>query len=251
MSLLARRHALLQHDLYGEIVHIGIASSVADNGASAATPQSITPVAGMIAGDLCVVTCTARNDDNSPINVSNTGGQSWTSSFTYTEAGGDGQATKMFWCKFNGIWSANPTFSFTVGSATSPKTAVMNVFRSGSPVFDNWVFENNGAVNADSGSPIQIASITTVHPSTITLGNWYVSNASVYSAFSGAAGWQNITSPSTQFRNLAGLDSSVSFAWKYQKIPGAIGMVQKSVSLGSAFGPKWTSTWYQTLKIPT
>lgn len=249
MSLLARRHAMLQHDLYGEIVHIGISSSVSDGGASAAAVQTVVPVSGMVIGDLCVVTCTARNDDNAPITISNTGGQTWTTSFTYSEAGGDGQATRMFWCQFNGTWSANPTFTFTLGSATSPKTAVMNVFRSGSAVFDAWVFEANGAVNADSSSPITINSITTTHPATITLANWYVSNVSVYSAFTGATGWQNITPPS-QYRNLAGLDSSVSFAYKYQKIPGAIGSVTKSASVGSAFGPKWASTWYQTLKIP-
>lgn len=249
MSLLLRRHSMLFHDLYGDVVHFGKASSVADGGSSAAAVQTITPVPDMLAGDLCIVTCTARNDDNAPITISNTGGQTWNTSFTYSEAGGDGQASRMFWCQFNGTWSANPTFTFTLGSATSPKTAVMNVFRSGSPVFDHWTFEANGPINSDSSSPITINSITTTHPATITLANWYVSNVSVYTSFTGAAGWINITSPN-QYRNLSGLDSSVSFAWKYQKIPGAIGSVTKSATVASAFGPKWASTWYQVLKIP-
>jgi hypothetical protein len=109
------------------ITHIGTASSVADGG-SAGTSGTITPPT-MQAGDLVVVQVAYRAT-GSPIGVSETGGQVWHIPDGWTTNNPFGitlMSHNVFWCVFNGNWSANPIFRQFDG--TLGFTAVMHVFR--------------------------------------------------------------------------------------------------------------------------
>ena len=89
-----------------------------------ANPTAIVPPRGMKAGDLVIMVGQQRATGATTLAVSATGGQTWT-----TEASLNGTSlvsARIFWCVFNGTWTANPSVSFT---ATTCNSAYMMVFR--------------------------------------------------------------------------------------------------------------------------
>jgi len=246
-SLAQRRHYMLFHDLYGDIVPIGTAATPAENTGGTTSPLVITPPSGMLLGDLVYVFLSVRDDDNAPITLNVSGGQTWNALPLQVDPGGDGMALQTYWCQYNGTWAASPSWNFTTGTAGRPRSGVMHVFRSGSPVFDHWEYEQRGAITIVASNPIVLPAITTTHPSAICIGNWYGSQGTAWPNLSGV-GWQNLGL--AQYRNTAGLRTSTAYAWKYQKIPGSTGTVQRDATLASSFGSKWIESFYQILKTP-
>lgn len=103
-----------------------------DAGTNATATLTITPPTTLRQGDLVIVSCQSRNSTTWSIGV--TGGQTWTSETAYDRAATD-CFCRVFWCVFNGTWSANPRFDSTSSTCT---TAFMNVFR-GRTTNEIWI----------------------------------------------------------------------------------------------------------------
>ncbi len=182
----------------------GVASTPADNAANAGTTVTITPPALMLAGDLCIVYLQYRATPTSSLTNTTTGGQTW-----YQEVSGSTGTTNIsvavFWCRFNGLWVANPVFT---APSTKAFTAVMTVFRPNSSS-DLWDLDVAASSNTTSASTTQtISGITTLAPRTVTMGYWSVAAGNTYSSLSGS-GWSN-TGLSAQYRNTTGPQSSAA-----------------------------------------
>jgi hypothetical protein len=180
----------------------------------------------MIAGDLVIVHCWTRNiaADVTSIVISTTGGQDWK---VLQDLGGavNPPKVRIFWCRFNGTWSADPVFTFNV--VIDVNSAVMQVIR---PTIQSnrWspgVADYLGTV-ANNTSPYTttVTGITTLKNSTISIACWWTSNNHTFPNTSGT-GWAQLGAQ--QYRNLAGNDQSSGFAYKIQTSPGATGNVSK------------------------
>lgn len=204
----------------------GVATSVADNSSDATSPQTITPPGSMVAGDLVVVFGQNRAASGT-LSMSTTGGQSWTSGTQYNQTT---DRHKVFWCRFNGTWSVNPQVTF--GSSTC-NTAVMLVFRPATA--ENEWYESNAVSNTAvtaPGSPytITITGVTLPSAEAVAIGYWGVIAANTFSSLSGT-GWSQ-TSLSAQYRNTAGSDHSLSFAYNFNN--GATNNVSLNESASTA-----------------
>lgn len=106
------------------ITLFGFTPNPADTGTlDANPPPTMTPPANMVANDYVVVFMTAKT--TGVVNtVSNTGGQTWTSETTVET---NGMNSRVFHCRFNGTWSADPTFACS--NVNAGVSLVMLVFR--------------------------------------------------------------------------------------------------------------------------
>lgn len=107
------------------ITYFNSASTPADNGTNTATTTSVTPPGSMLTGDLVVLISYQRGTSTTH-NISNTGGQAWNTAFSSTASSSATLSAAMFWCTFNGTWSADPSVVFSAGTNTN---VVMHVFR--------------------------------------------------------------------------------------------------------------------------
>ena len=97
----------------------GTSSLPVDNASAIGPTVTITPPASMLAGDLAIIYAQYRNTTGT-LTIGATGGQSWNAMATYT---GSTQNIRIFWCRFNGTWAANPTV--TLGAGTNALSAMM------------------------------------------------------------------------------------------------------------------------------
>src|SRR5262245_50750034 len=107
------------------ISFFGATSNPTDNAAlDDASPRPITPPGSMVAGDLVYLLALVHSSAQS-LAISNTGGQSWISE---TLLQGQGAISlRLFWCRFNGTWSANP--SVVTGQTGLGLSLFMGVWR--------------------------------------------------------------------------------------------------------------------------
>lgn len=209
--------------------YFGSVGVPADNGTSATSPVSFAnpPIASMVAGDLVVVYCYARNA-SATFGINNTGGQSWTTETAHNSSTAvlSGQ---VFWCRYNGTWSAAPSFTY---SSTTNTNAVMHVFRPASGS-DQWAketsFSGGGAIHNVLSSYTAVAPVTQV-PGTfspshtcVQIAIWSSDDDNSWGSFSGT-GWTAVTSPSNQFRNTSGSDVSSAYAYFISSSNTASGM---------------------------
>lgn len=196
------------------ITYYGSASNPADNGSNNANPTAVTPPGGMQAGDLVLMIAQSR-DSTATLAISNTGGQSWTSE---TQQNQTNCRIRLFWCRFNGTWSANPSVSF---GNTNPHTVVMHVFR---PSNTSSVWEVDVAqVSGNYVAPpvprtVTIPGITTITDGSLVFATWASSDNNTWGSLTG--GWS--TPGLAQYRNTRGSDQSQTHA--YRGIPTAAGM---------------------------
>jgi hypothetical protein len=184
----------------------GATSTPADNGSNATTTITITPPTSMLSGDLVVVYLQQRGTATFSVGV--TGGQSWTS--VGRNVGTANVALETFWTTYNGTWGANPRFNFSAGTNT---TAVMLVFRP--DVSTNlWATEQIATTNAAAAATITVTGVTPANGSNVTLASWHTADDNTWGTLSGT-GWSK-TSLSAQYRNLAGNDSSSTYAYQLQ-----------------------------------
>lgn len=226
--------------------YFGSASSPTDNG-TGSTPATITPPSNMLAGDLVYVEVQHRSA--STINtVSVTGGQAWKSEATFTYT--NGQIT-VFWCTYNGTWSANPQFASA--DVLFGHTAVMHVFRPGSQAGSQWaidVAQSTGTFTAGS-SPFTktITGITTGANNAVVIACWATADDNTWGTLSGT-GWSVLGS--AQYRNLAGNDQSMAFAYRIQPQPGATGNVSlNQATLGGDAGATSIISFKEIPAIPS
>lgn len=216
----------------------GATCNPADNGTldDSGDPTAVTPVASMAAGDLCYLVAVTRSASAS-LSISNAGGQSW-NALTLRQAGSTSQRT--FWCRFNGIWSANP--SVTDGGAGVQFQLFMAVWIPTSSS-NTWAVDVAEAYQgfAAPSSPYDVTATgqTAVASSTVT--------AAAFTSFDNngwtiqTAGWSN--AGSAQYRNVDAVnfrDMSISVAYKIQTSSGATGNItNRQTSAGPDTG-KWT-----------
>jgi hypothetical protein len=178
----------------------------------------------MVTNDLVVVTLTQRGTATFSVGV--TGGQTWNS--IGRDNGTANVALETFWATYNGTWAANPRFDFSAGTNT---TAVMIVFRPD----DNtkvWATEQIATINAAAAATITVTGVTPNFNSNVTLANWNTADDNTWGTLTGA-NWVK-TSLSAQYRNLAGNDSSSTFAYQLQSVAaGTNNVSQTQLTLGN------------------
>jgi hypothetical protein len=214
-----------------EINYFGSASTPADNGSNNANPTAVTPPGGMQAGDLVLMIAQGRSNAGI-LAISNAGGQSWTSE---TQQNQTNCRIRLFWCRFNGAWGANPSVS--MGSAAC-NTVVMHVFR---PSNTSSVWEVDVAqVSGNYAAPplprtVTIPGITTVTDGALVFAAWATADDNTWGALT--AGWT--TPGSAQYRNTSGADQSQTHAYRVMATAGASGDVSKNqLTLGGDAGAR-------------
>lgn len=182
-------------------------------------PIAVAPPADMVAGDLvCLV---AQYRGSVTLTISETGGQSWTSE---TALVATNQTARLFWCRFNGSWSANPSVTNTTG--TLALTAVMHVFR---PLVAGSTWVANQAQSEldfdNSSTTITLTGQTTTTGQCVTLVGWFTPDNNTWGSLSGS-GWA--VTGAAQYRNSSGTDQSCTFAHFIHTAAGATGTVAKT-----------------------
>jgi hypothetical protein len=211
------------------ITYFGSASTPADNGTNTANPTVVTPPGSMQAGDLVLMIAQSR-DSTATLAISNAGGQSWTSE---TQQNQTNCRIRLFWCRFNGTWSANPSVSF---GNTNPHIVVMHVFR---PSNTSSVWQVDVAqVSGNFAAPpaprtVTIPGITTIMCGALVFAAWATADDNTWGSLT--AGWS--TPGSAQYRNTSGSDQSQTHAYRVMATAGASGNVSKNqATLGGDAG---------------
>ena len=177
------------------------AANPADNGTNSTSVVEITPPGSMVAGDLVVLIGQSRAATSAITMALTNGGQTW------QDAGltiaGSTHSAKIYWCRFNGNWAANPQVEFASATATS---VTMHVFRPSAGA-NTWDLDQLGATAtyAAPGGPPYIATVT----GQTTVSNKVVAVFVIFSTddntYIKSAGTATVVS-SAQYRNLGGND---------------------------------------------
>ena len=195
----------------------------ADSGTNAADPTPVTPPADMVVGDLVLMYAYAQAPSLTQA-VSESGGQSWAHGIhcSYT-----GLSARLFWCRFNGSWTANPSVS---AGSTVNNTVAMLVFRPSSS-FNTWEVdvaeaESDFSNPASPNYTVTISGLTLNTAGAVAVARWATYDNNTWGNLSGA-GWSKEGLPA-QVINLAGTnDSSMSFAYYISEADGATGDVSQ------------------------
>jgi hypothetical protein len=210
------------------ITYFGSASTPIDTGTNTTNPTVVTPPGSMLAGDLVLMIAQSR-DSTAALAISNNGGQSWTSE---TQQNQTNCRIRLFWCRFNGTWSANPSVSF---GNTNNHIVVMHVFRPSntSSVWQVDVAQVSGnfAAPPAPNRTVTIPGITTITDGALVFAAWASSDNNTWGSLT--AGWS--TPGSAQYRNAS--NASQTHAYKVMATAGASGNVSKNqATLGGDAG---------------
>jgi len=238
------------------ITYFGTIGVPTDNGTSAVSPVAFAnpPIASMTTGDLVVVYAYCRNA-SATIAVSNAGGQTWTSETLHNGSTAT-LSGRIFWCRFNGTWSAAPSFSF---SSTTNTNVVMHVFRPTTST-NNWGLDASSnptninvprsfAAAATISSPS--ASVNTTQTNTVSLFTVSTDDDNTWGTPAGS-GWTQITSPSSQFRNTSGNDASSAYMYNIRTSIGTLTVPSlNEATLGNDPGIHSQYIWYEFIPPTT
>ena len=117
----------------------------------------------MQGGDFVLIIGAYRG--NTAISISETGGQTWTT-LTFSQRG-TVLRTTLFYCLFNGTWSANPGISVAAGK-TNALSAIMHVFRG----VDATTPLDVAQVVGNYAAPASPYDVTITGITTVTNGAW-------------------------------------------------------------------------------
>lgn len=221
-----------------QITYINSASNPADNGTLGVTPVAVTPPT-MQAGDLVLMFAYVRNT-TATMTISVTGGQVWSEQ---TALSNTNIGAKLFWCRYNGTWVANPSVAFSNATST---TVVMHVFRPTKPSL-RWAIEAN-QVETDFVAPanpftVTITGRTTRIPSSVTIAAWFTADDNSWGTLAGT-GW--VVTGAAQYRNLNGTDVSGTFAHNIKTTAGATNNVSKNQTVnGGDLGTAMIITFFE------
>jgi hypothetical protein len=220
------RSFLMRIDYYGS------ASTPADNGTNTADPTAVTPPVGMQAGDLVLMVAQQRGT-GATLSIFQAGGQSWTTEAAQSQTN---CTIRLFWCRFNGTWSANPSVDFSGATCNS---VVMHVFRPSntSSVWQVDVAQVSGNFNAPPAPnrTVTIPGITTITDGALVFATWATADDNTWGSLT--AGWS--TPGSAQYRNTSGADQSQTHAYDVMPTAGASGNVSKNqATLGGDAGAR-------------
>jgi hypothetical protein len=239
-----------------QIIYFGSASTPADSptATNTATTTSVTPPGSMTTGDLVIMYAYQRGASTT-FSISATGGQSWTSETAHQSSTAILSA-RVFWCRYNGTWSADPSVLFSVGTNTN---VIMHVFRPTSTSYQ-WALETGmtgvGAsdmqvltsfsATSPVSQPLSSYNINT-HASTVSICIWSTDDDNTWGAVSGS-GWTD--AGSAQYRNTSGSDVSSSFAYSIRTTTGTVNSASKTeATLGNDPGIRGGYVFYEF--IPT
>lgn len=234
----------------------GVATAPADNGsATEPSTQTLTPPASMTTGDLCVIFAYAENAASGDITMPTTGGQTWTTDATNGsyEWAGVAALSKMYWCTFDGTWTADPQIAFAAQSGTRGVGCQMLVFRP-DVTTKSW-FVGTGVNWTAFTAPstpftVSITGPTPVNNDTVTLARWFSDDDNTWDTLTGS-GWSQ-TGLSAQYRNTGGSDFSATYAYYLQgSSPVDTGTVsQNQATLGGDAGTTTTIVFYAAAGAP-
>lgn len=204
-------------------------------------PISVTSPASMLAGDLVFMVGQYRGAVT--ITISEAGGQSWNTLAPVAATNVTGQ---VFWCRFNGTWTADPSITNTSG--TNALTAVMIVFRptTGSNLWGVDVAQTEEDFAAPGADPwsVTLTGRSTVNASTVTLALWFAPDDNAWATVSGGS-WVD-TGLSPRWRNTTGQDQAVAPAYVILTSQGSTGNVNKDqITLGGDAGTSAMVTMYE------
>lgn len=228
--------------LQAQITYIGSVSNPVDAANATlggATPVAITPVAGIQTGDLVVIVSTVRNT-TAVMDISVTGGQEW---FKEVQVSNTNIGGRLFWCRFNGTWAANPSISF---ANTTGTTVVMHVFRP-TKSSNFWAIEA-ARTELDFAAPttpftVTITGRTTRNQSSVTIASWFTADDNAWGTLAGT-GW--LVLGSAQYRNQNGTDNSCTFAYTIKTSSGATNNVSKNQTAnGGDLGTSQIITFFE------
>lgn len=154
--------------------YFGSASAPTDNGSTnEPVTSAVTPPASMVAGDLVVFVGQLGVATTGQMSISATGGQTWN---TLGETAANAVCVAVWWCEYNGTWSADPSIAFAAQSGTIPATAVMHVFRPGD-AGETWAVDQaytGAGFSAPSTADyaVHIDGQTTTENNTVTLAGF-------------------------------------------------------------------------------
>lgn len=210
-----------------------------DDGTNTADPTAVTPPGSMAAGDLVILWATCRTA-SATLAISAAGGQTWNSEDSATSTN---ITSRLFWCRYNGTWSANPSVSF---GATTCNSVSMLVFRPTTGT-NLWALDQGESVNsyAAPGSPytVTITGQTTTHIS-VAVALWSSTDNNTWGTLSGT-GWVKTSLPA-QNRNSSGQDTSQTWAYQIQTSSGATNNVsQNQATLGGDLGIAAIACFYE------
>jgi hypothetical protein len=188
------------------VTYFNSTTQPADNASQAGPTVAVAPPGSMVTGDLvCLVA--GYKAGGVTFAMSNTGGQTWSAAI---HGGGatSGVRIALFWCRYNGTWSANPSVTITAG--TLAMSVQMHVFRPTSGT-NTWSVINAAQVKDNAAT----GNITT-QTQTLAVGdlgfaccisnddNTY-SNISTYT-----------TAGTVQYRNLQGNDIAMGAQYRIE-----------------------------------
>lgn len=224
------------------------------------TALALTPPSSMQAGDLVVVMMYNENGSaGDGMQINGTGGQTWTSDTTNGSYSYSGSAAghRIYWCRFNGTWSTNPTFDFPAKAGTRGCGMQMLVFRPDNSG-DLWGLDTAPTWTGFSApsTPFTVtvtAGYTPSNPDTVTIARWCSDDDNSWGTLSGS-GWSK-TGLGAQYRNQGGSDLSTTFAYNLQGTPTSLADVsQDQTALGGDAGSTVILTFYaydlNSLRLP-
>lgn len=218
--------------------YLASASNPADNGTGGEpTTLAVTPPANMRAGDLVVLLGIHRLAADT-ITLSATGNQLWNDTGNLNGTLG---SVHLWWCEFNGTFSANPSLAFAAESGTIPVSAIMLVFHKGVGQGAVWKIDTAIAGGVEgSASTVVVTGITPAHDDNVTLAGWLVPNISTWGTLAGT-GWNALET--AQFRNSIGNDISATFAYNAQAAKATTNDVSQNPTTAAA-GTSFIISWY-------
>lgn len=231
-----RRH----HNLTNKpITFLGASYNPVDGGTNISNPAAVVPVSNLIEGDLVILICSSRSATSTQT-ISTTGGQTWNALTAMTS---NQNATRMFWCRFNGTWAANPAFT---ASAGSPRSIGMLAFRPSIPG-KSWAvdvaIQNSTATYSSAGNTVNIPGQTTTRQKTVTIGVAANNGDTRYAVVQSP--WSQIDL-GAQYNNTAQL--SITIAYRIKSVEGPTGDFNKVINSSPGLGNTGQSivTFYET-----
>jgi len=205
------------------ISHFASASNPADPGSNNVRITAVTYPLNMQAGDLVLMIAQQRST-GTDFAISQAGGQSWTAETAQSQTN---CTIKLFWCRFNGTWTANPSVDFGI---SAPNTLVMHVFRPSKANVMWQVDVPQASANFPApGLPnytVTIPGITTITNGALVFATWASRDNNRWGSLT--AEWT--TPGSAQYRNMSGSQQSQTHAFRIMATAGATGNVSKNQS---------------------
>ena len=214
-----------QNTAHAAIAYVASASNPVDNNSLSTSPVVVTPPGAILTGDLVILVANSRVDSVT-MSMSQTGGQIWTAQTNINSSG----SQRIFWARFDGAWTSNPSVAFNDPTST---TVVMHVFRPSSGS-NTWAIDvpqtSFSSVPFGKNDDVTIGGITTNTNDALVFATWTSTNNNQW--ILQTSGWTN--AGGGQYRNTASSDASQSSAYKVMPTVGSSGSV---VNRQSSNGP--------------